>query len=71
MSQFEVLPDERTISAIVTALEARGFTVEVVDDLEAVLPAVLARLPHGSRVWRSTSVTLDESGLSAAGDSAD
>ncbi|GAA1997250.1 LUD domain-containing protein [Microbacterium ulmi] len=65
MSQFDVLPDERTIATTVTALEARGFTVEVVDDLAAAREAVLARIPHGARVWKNTSITLDEAGISA------
>lgn len=71
MSQFNVLPDERTIARTVTALETHGFTVEVVDDLPAARRAVLARIPHGARVWRNTSVTLDEAGISADIDSAD
>lgn len=71
MSQFDVLPDEATISTTVTALEAHGFSVEVVDDLTAARKAVLARIPHDARVWKNTSITLDETGLSAAVDAAD
>ncbi|MCC6945653.1 MAG: LUD domain-containing protein [Thermomicrobiales bacterium] len=52
------------------ALEAHGFTVEVVDDLGAARKSVLARIPHGARVWRNTSVTLDEAGISADVDAA-
>ena len=71
MSQFDVLPDEQTVAATVAALEAHGFTVEVVDDLTSARAAVLARIPPGARVWRNTSVTLDETGISAAVDAAD
>lgn len=71
MSQFDVLADERTVVVTVDALETRGFTVEVVDDLQAARAAVLARIPRGARVWRSASVTLDEAGISAAVDAVD
>lgn len=71
MSQFDVLPDERTITAAVAALESHGFTVEVVDDLPAARMAVLAQITHGARVWKNTSITLDEAGISAAIDSPD
>jgi acyl-CoA hydrolase len=71
MSQFDVLPDERTVASTVAALEARGFGVEVVDDLAAARKTVLARIPHGARVWRNTSITLDEAGISAEIDAAD
>jgi acyl-CoA hydrolase len=71
MSQFDVLPDERTIASTVAALEAHGFGVEVVDDLAAARKTVLARIPHGARVWGNTSITLDEAGISAAIDAAD
>jgi hypothetical protein len=71
MSPFDALPDERTIASTVAALEAHGFGVEVVDDLVAARKAVLARIPQGARVWRNTSVTLDEAGISAEIDDAD
>jgi len=65
MSQFDVLPDEQTVAATVSALESHGFSVEVVDDLTAARKTVLSRIPHGARVWKNTSITLDESGISA------
>ncbi len=71
MSQFDVLPDEQTITNTVSALESHGFTVEVVDDVTAARKAVLAHVPHGSRVWRNTSITLDEAGISSEIDAAD
>lgn len=65
MSQFDALPDEQTVATTVSALESHGFTVEVVDDLTAARKAALARIPHGARVWKNTSITLDETGISA------
>ena len=46
--RFTTLPDEPMIASAVTALEEHGFSVEVVDDLDAARQAVLARIPHGS-----------------------
>jgi hypothetical protein len=60
---FTTLPDEQTLAATVTALEEHGFSVEVVDDLDAARRAVLARIPHGSSVMTNTSVTLAETGI--------
>ena len=64
--RFAALPDEDTLAATVTALEEHGFSVEVVDDLDAAREAVLARIPHGSSVMTNTSVTLDEAGITDA-----
>jgi len=71
MTQFDALPDERTVTATVAALEGNGFGVEVVDDLTAARKAVLSRIPHGSRVWKNTSITLDETGISSEVDAPD
>jgi hypothetical protein len=60
------MPDERTLVATVVALEEHGFSVEVVDDLDAARDAVLARIPPGSSVMTNTSVTLQESGIAQA-----
>jgi len=57
---FTALPDEHALDATVVALEEHGFSVEVVDDLDAALAAVLARIPH------DTSVTLAETGIADA-----
>ena len=65
-SRFAALPDEQTLAATVTALEEHGFSVEVVDDLEAARHAVLARVPHGSSVMTNTSVTLEQTGIADA-----
>jgi hypothetical protein len=57
--RFTTLPDEQALEATVVALEEHGFSVEVVDDLDAARKAVLARIPRGSSVmtntWTATS----------------
>ncbi|HEX7266788.1 MAG TPA: LUD domain-containing protein [Streptosporangiaceae bacterium] len=63
---FTTLPDEHTLQATVVALEEHGFSVEVVDDLDAAREAVLARIPQGSSVMTNTSVTLAETGIADA-----
>jgi acyl-CoA hydrolase len=63
---FTTLPDEQTLTATVTALEEHGFSVEIVDDLDAARKAVLARVPHGASVMTNTSVTLTETGIAEA-----
>jgi hypothetical protein len=64
--RFTTLPDENTLSATVLALEEHGFSVEVVDDLEAARKSVLARIPHGTTVMTNTSVTLEKTGIQDA-----
>src|SRR6266496_3750095 len=64
--RFTTLPDEETLAATVVALEEHGFSVEVVDDLDAAREAVLARIPEGSSVMTNTSVTLQETGIEEA-----
>ena len=68
--RFTTLPDEQTLAATVVALEEHGFSVEVVDDLDAARDAVLARIPEGSSVMTNTSVTLQETGIADAIDAA-
>jgi acyl-CoA hydrolase len=63
---FTDLPDEQTIADTVVALEEHGFSIEVVDDLDAAREAVLARIPEGSSVMTNTSVTLQETGIADA-----
>ena len=65
-SRVDTLPHEQTLAATVTALEEHGFSVEVVDDLEAARQAVLTRIPHGSSVMTNTSVTLQQTGIADA-----
>jgi acyl-CoA hydrolase len=64
--RFTALPDEHTLAATVVALEEHGFSVEVVDDLEAARQAVLARIPRGASVMTNTSMTLTEAGIADA-----
>jgi len=64
--RFAVQPDEHVLSATVIALEEHGFSVEIVDDLDAAREAVLSRIPAGSSVMTNTSVTLAETGLADA-----
>ena len=64
--RFTTLPDEPALASAVTALEEHGFSVEVVDDLDAARQTVLARIPHGSSVMTNTSVTLAETGIADA-----
>ena len=64
--RFTTLPDEQTLAETVVALEEHGFSVEVVDDLDAARDAVLASIPEGSSVMTNTSVTLQETGIAEA-----
>jgi acyl-CoA hydrolase len=64
--RFTTLPDEQELQATVVALEEHGFSVEVVDDLNAAREAVLARIPPGSSVMTNTSATLAETGIADA-----
>ena len=64
--RFTTLPDEETLAGTVVALEEHGFSVEVVDDLDAAREVVLARIPQGSSVMTNTSVTLQETGIADA-----
>ena len=56
--RYTTLPDEHALRASVVALEEHGFSVEVLDNLDAARQAVLARIPEGSSVMTNTSVTL-------------
>ena len=64
--RFTTLPDEETLESTVVALEEHGFSVEVVDDLDAAREAVLGRIPEGASVMTNTSVTLQETGIEEA-----
>jgi len=67
--RFTSLPDERTLADTIVALEEHGFSVEVVDELDAARDAVLARIDRGASVMTNTSVTLQETGIADAIDS--
>jgi hypothetical protein len=64
--RYNSLPDDHTLATTVVALEEHGFSVEVVDDLDGARDAVLARIPHGSKVMTNTSVTLQDTGIADA-----
>ena len=64
--RFTALPDDQTLAATVVALEEHGFSVEVVDNLDAAREALLARIPEGASVMTNTSVTLQETGIAEA-----
>jgi LUD domain len=64
--RFTTLPDDVTLSTTVRALEEHGFSVEVVDDLDAARRAVLERIPHGASVMTNTSMTLQAAGIDDA-----
>jgi hypothetical protein len=64
--RFTTLPDDETLAATVVALEEHGFSIDVVDGLEAARDAVLARIPKGSSVMTNPSVTLKETGIADA-----
>jgi LUD domain len=66
--RFAALPDEDALAETVVGLEGHGFSVEVVDDLDAARRAVLARIPEGSSVMTNPSVTLQETGIAQAVD---
>src|ERR671918_982983 len=66
VAHFTSLPDEEALAATVVALEEQGFSVEVVDDLDAAREAVLARIPEGASVMTNTSVTLQHTGIADA-----
>jgi acyl-CoA hydrolase len=61
--RFTALPDEQALAETVTALEEHGFSVEVVDSLDAARQAVLARIPAGATVMTNTSITLQDTGI--------
>jgi len=65
-ARLTALPDEETLAATTVSLEEHGFSVEVVDDLDAARRAVLARIPKGASVMTNTSVTLEETGIAEA-----
>jgi len=66
--RFTALPEEGALAQTVVALDGRGFSVEVVDDLDAARERVLARVPDGSSVMTYPSVTLEATGIAQAVD---
>jgi L-lactate utilization protein LutC len=64
--RYATLPDDQMLAETAVALEEHGFSVEIVDDFDAAREAVLARIPEGTSVMTNTSVTLQETGITAA-----
>ena len=64
--RFAALPDDETLAETVVGLEEHGFSVEVVDDLDAARSAVLGRIPEGASVMTNPSVTLEETEIAEA-----
>jgi acyl-CoA hydrolase len=64
--RFTTLSDDHVLQTTVVALEEHGFSVEVVEDLNAARKAVLTRIPEGSSVMTNTSVSLAETGIAEA-----
>src|ERR1700688_383793 len=64
--RFAAQPDDQTLADTIVALEEHGFSVEVVDDVDAARQAVLTRIPRGSSVMTNPSVTLQETGIADA-----
>jgi acyl-CoA hydrolase len=69
--RFTALADDRTLDETIAALEDRGFSTDVVEDLDSARDRVLARIPTGASVMTNTSVTLQETGIAAAIDEDD
>jgi LUD domain len=64
ISRYAQAASELEIYAAKEALEANGFKVKVVENLQEARREVLGMIPKGSEVFTATSVTLDKAGLS-------
>jgi hypothetical protein len=62
---FSKIASNEEIESAKTALEARGFTLKVVNTIEEAKTTVLGIVPENTEVFTASSVTLDESGLTA------
>jgi acyl-CoA hydrolase len=71
MSDYDQLASDERIKETAGALQENGFSVEVVDSLDAAKQATLALLPKGASVFTATSKTLDEAGISETINTAD
>ena len=57
--------DAATLERTAEALRRKGYTVHVVDDLEAARSLVVGLLPEGAEVSQGASITLEETGITA------
>jgi len=64
--RYTALPDDQTLATTAVALEEHGFSVDVVDDLDAARDTVLSLIPEGASVMTNTSVTLEKTGIADA-----
>jgi hypothetical protein len=63
-TKYSQAANDARITKTKAALEANGFKVRVVEDLQQLHNAVIKMIPEGSEVFTATSRTLDEAGLS-------
>ena len=63
ISRFAQAASDGQIDAAKKALEAKGFSVKIAENLRQAKKTVLALIPKGSEVFTATSVTLDKAGL--------
>jgi LUD domain len=61
---YNTIPNKETINETIVNLQANGFIVSLVENLEEAKAKVLELIPEQSEVMTYTSVTLDESGIS-------
>jgi hypothetical protein len=62
-TRFAQAATQSEINKVVTALEANGFIVKVVDTLQQAKIEVEKMIPQRAEVFTATSVTLDKAGL--------
>jgi hypothetical protein len=62
-TRYSQAASEEKVNKAVKALEANGFKVKVVDNLDQLRGEVINLIPNGSEVFTATSRTLDEAGL--------
>lgn len=70
MVDYKTVATDERVQKVAEALEANDFLTEIVDDLDAAKQAVLDRVEAGAKVFTGTSVTLGESGIDEALNSA-
>ena len=63
---FAALADDETVDRAADALRAKGYEVFVADDAETARQIVLDKLPKGAEVSQGASMTLEETGITAA-----
>lgn len=64
MSDWNQIPDQKTIEKTAAALQANGFNVVIAETGEEAKQKALELIPQGAEVMTMTSVTVDTIGLS-------